>query len=143
MTNPTQTPANVFHGEGERILVVDDDPAILEILGAGLRTMGFEVTALPDAAAALPILRQPDAVDLLILDCIMPGMSGATLLRTLSAEGIEIPVLLISGVNEDQLRLDPQLRDLPFLAKPFLFLHLSRALSQLLERESCCGTKPV
>lgn len=82
-----------------RILVVDDEPMIVELLSVSLRYQGFEVAAAANGAEGLDKAKtfRPDA---LIVDVMMPGMDGFGLLRRLRADGIEAPVLFLTARDE-------------------------------------------
>ncbi|WP_067670194.1 response regulator transcription factor [Nocardia miyunensis] len=82
-----------------RILVVDDEPMIVELLSVSLRYQGFEVTSAGNGAEGLDKAKtfRPDA---LIVDVMMPGMDGFGLLRRLRADGIEAPVLFLTARDE-------------------------------------------
>ncbi|WP_067647413.1 response regulator transcription factor [Nocardia harenae] len=84
-----------------RVLVVDDEPMIVELLAVSLRFQGFEVETAADGAQALDRARgfRPQA---LIVDVMMPGMDGFGLLRRLRADGITAPVLFLTARDEVQ-----------------------------------------
>jgi DNA-binding response OmpR family regulator len=69
-----------------RILIADDDRVSAQALAHILKTAEFDVASVPDGAAALEALRQPDAPALAILDWMMPGLDGPTVCRQLRAE---------------------------------------------------------
>jgi len=79
-----------------RILVVDDEENIVELLSVSLKFQGFEVHTAVNGAAALDRAREvrPDAV---ILDVMMPGMDGFGVLRRLRADGIDAPALFLTA----------------------------------------------
>lgn len=81
------------------MLVVDDEPMIVELLSVSLRFQGFEVATAGDGAKALDLARRfrPQA---LIVDVMMPGMDGFGLLRRLRADGIAAPVLFLTARDE-------------------------------------------
>ncbi|AII06330.1 alkaline phosphatase [Rhodococcus opacus] len=87
-----------------RVLVVDDEPNILELLSVSLRFQGFEVATAPTGAEGLDTARtfRPDAV---ILDVMMPGMDGFGLLKRLRADGVDAPVLFLTAKDavEDKI----------------------------------------
>ncbi|WP_227998262.1 response regulator transcription factor [Nocardia australiensis] len=84
-----------------RVLVVDDEPMIVELLSVSLRYQGFEVDSAADGAQALDKARsfRPQAM---IVDVMMPGMDGFGLLRRLRADGIDAPVLFLTARDEVQ-----------------------------------------
>lgn len=84
-----------------RVLVVDDEPMIVELLSVSLRYQGFAVDTAIDGAQALDKARtfRPQA---LIVDVMMPGMDGFGLLRRLRADGIDAPVLFLTARDDVQ-----------------------------------------
>ncbi|GAA4489893.1 response regulator transcription factor [Rhodococcus olei] len=85
---PTKTDA--------KVLIVDDEPNIVELLSVSLRFQGFEVAVASTGAEGLDRAKsfRPDA---LILDVMMPGMDGFGLLRRLRADGVDAPVLFLTA----------------------------------------------
>ena len=79
-----------------RVLIVDDEPLILETTSAIIRSFGFSVRAAPDGFAALKILREV-LPDLIIADLRMPSMSGFELLSIVRRRFPHIPTIAISG----------------------------------------------
>jgi two-component system OmpR family response regulator len=79
-----------------RILVVDDEPNILELLSASLRFSGFEVETAADGQAALEAARR-FGPDLILLDVMMPGLDGFDVLRSLRGGGSRTPVLFLTA----------------------------------------------
>ncbi|MDT5266901.1 MAG: two-component system, OmpR family, response regulator, partial [Mycobacterium sp.] len=79
-----------------RVLVVDDETNIVELLSVSLKFQGFEVHTASSGPAALDKAREvrPDAV---ILDVMMPGMDGFGVLRRLRADGIDSPALFLTA----------------------------------------------
>src|SRR5580692_8302554 len=79
-----------------RVLVVDDETNIVELLSVSLKFQGFEVHTASRGPAALDRAREvrPDAV---ILDVIMPDMDGSGVLRRLRADGIDAPALFLTA----------------------------------------------
>lgn len=87
-----------------RVLVVDDEPNIIELLKVSLKFQGFEVETAQSGLEALEKARsfQPDAF---ILDVMMPGMDGYELLPKLRAEGFEGPVLYLTAKDAVEHRI--------------------------------------
>jgi signal transduction histidine kinase/CheY-like chemotaxis protein len=82
---------------GLRVLLVDDDVGVLTTLREGLADLGWEVPIAPDAETALGMLDRRDAIDVLVTDISMPGMSGTELARKVRQRRPELPILLMSG----------------------------------------------
>ncbi len=112
-----------------RILIVDDQPDLLEMIRAGLSLSGYKVCAATDGTAAVYAAAN-FAPDLVIMDVNMPGLSGAALCARLrQATGCDkVPVLLISAMaTPDELQASLQAGAREYLRKPF-------ELGQLLQR---------
>ncbi len=87
-------------GEGEilkTILIVDDDCHALKFLRDLMLHLGYEVVAKPDGLAAFSVVKQGEAVDLVITDYQMPGMNGLELLASLKQTAPSIPVIMVSA----------------------------------------------
>jgi DNA-binding response OmpR family regulator len=82
-----------------RVLIVDDEPSILEILAEILTTQGHTVATAATGREALEHLRTFPA-DVIILDLIMPGMSGNQMLAALRTQGVDVPAIAISGAPD-------------------------------------------
>lgn len=116
-----------------RILVVDDDPYLLDLLIETLKTIGYEAGGAADAAQALTLLRQT-AVDLVITDIKMPGMSGIELARRIHQEYPRLPVIFISGVFTSSIlkTIDKE----PHLPKPFRIGQLEELIARVVAEKS-------
>ena len=82
-----------------RLLVVDDEPNIRELLATSLRFAGFEVHAAADGAAALRLARDTEP-DLVVLDVMLPDMDGFTVTRRLREKGQHVPVLFLTARDD-------------------------------------------
>lgn len=110
-----------------RVVIVDDEPGIVDFVQLGLTQEGFEVFSAPDAAAALAVVRSTRP-DLVILDVGLPDQDGFALLRRLRAE-TDVPVIMLTarGEVEDRVRgLEAGADD--YVAKPF---HLEELLARV------------
>src|SRR4051794_32067972 len=93
--------ASIFKKEGKTnmiILVVDDDPNILQLVNIHLVQAGYEVIKATNGAEALELLKEQHP-DLAVVDVMMPGMDGFELTRRLRSE-VDIPVLLLTAKGE-------------------------------------------
>jgi two-component system OmpR family response regulator len=79
-----------------RVLVVDDEPNIVELLSVSLRVAGFDVRTAADGRSALDVARS-FGPDLLVLDVMMPGLDGFDVLRSLRSGGSRVPVLFLTA----------------------------------------------
>jgi two-component system, OmpR family, phosphate regulon response regulator OmpR len=110
------------------VLVVDDEPAVLEVLEHVLAEAGHEVTAAQSAEHARKHCRRAE-YDAAVVDFVMPGEDGLSLAEFLRGGGV--PVLLITGA----MTFDELLgHGMPILGKPFSSAQLEVALRHLLER---------
>jgi two-component system OmpR family response regulator len=87
-----------------RLLVVDDEPNILELLSASLRYAGFEVATAANGLEALKLAKQ-FRPDLIVLDVMMPDLDGFAVVRRLRNDGITVPVLFLTArdATEDKV----------------------------------------
>ncbi|HET9594287.1 MAG TPA: response regulator transcription factor [Anaeromyxobacteraceae bacterium] len=87
-----------------RILVVEDDADIRQVMAEALESQGYEVALAPDGAVALRLARE-DRPDLILLDLMMPRMDGWSFRRAqLADEALaDIPVVVVSAVGPDRL----------------------------------------
>ena len=119
---------------GARILVVDDDPNIREVLGIHLRNAGYEVATAKDGIeAGYGVLRSRP--DLIIADVEMPHMTGFELVAALRAdnEASSIPVILFTSQAEWEDR-GKQLGAVGYVTKPILVDQLLSVVAQHVER---------
>ncbi len=111
-----------------RILLADDNRQFVEMLRVTLEDEGFEVVTAYSGLAAAAIVERED-VDLLVLDVLMPGMSGDAVAELLQGLKPHLPVLLMTGDNGDPFVTTGAL---PRLRKPFAEHELVRAVGDLL-----------
>jgi CheY-like chemotaxis protein len=90
------------------ILVVDDDPDVLDTMAAMLRSSGHQVTAAPSGVRALDVLDAGGAFDLLITDIVMPGLHGFNLARMATMRRRSLAVLYLTGFVEQSAALADQ-----------------------------------
>jgi two-component system copper resistance phosphate regulon response regulator CusR len=117
-----------------RILIVEDEPAAAAVLAKGLREHAYAVDVALDGDAALRQIEVND-YDLLILDVLLPCMSGLDLCRQIRTEGVAVPVLMLTargGLDERVEGLDAGADD--YLPKPYHFKELLARVRALLRR---------
>ena len=99
---PLSDTLSVPNGHGEKILVVDDEPCILEAAKRVLEGWGYKPLLAEDGVAALAIYaRQPDEIDLVLTDLVMPLMDGLMLIRALRKLNPAQKIILSTGRDED------------------------------------------
>ncbi len=89
-----------LRNEHPRVLVVDDEASIRDLLAKTLALADYEVDTAPDASAALTCVRATE-YDLLIADLRMPGMDGLTLIRQVKKIRADLPVIIITGFSSE------------------------------------------
>jgi two-component system cell cycle sensor histidine kinase/response regulator CckA len=116
------------------VLLVDDEPMVLKILGAVLTLHGYNVLQAEDYYAALQAAESHGGcIDLLITDIALPGLNGFELARKLLQYRPELRVLLMSGYTGSEIchYYGVELGDLHFLEKPFKPVEFLRRLQVL------------
>jgi len=125
---------------GLRLLLVEDEPGIRQILTIGLKRHGLHVTAAADADMALADLASEQAFDILLSDVMMPGLDGVELASRARAVYPALAVLLMSGFAEPPLHRAAQTAGIGFIAKPFamqeLLCHLETAVMNIAEKNN-------
>jgi len=117
-----------------RVLLVEDEVGLADAIARGLAAEGFEVEAVHDGREGLERARE-HRFDALILDIMLPGMNGYQICRTLRAEGVWTPLLMLTakdGEWDEAEALDTGADD--FLSKPFSFVVLVARLRAILRR---------
>lgn len=120
----------------KRILVVDDEPHIREVVELYLRRDGFEVEAVGDGAAALAAIeRKPP--DLMVLDLMLPIMGGFQVTRALRHGEQDIPIIMLTAKNDEADRVAGlELGADDYLTKPFSPKELVARVKAVLRRAS-------
>jgi DNA-binding response OmpR family regulator len=111
-----------------RILIADDDRHLAELLRVTLEEAGFEAVSAHSGLAAAALIERED-FDLLVLDVLMPGMSGDAIADLIHQLKPDVPVLLMTGDSGDQFVRGGEL---PLLRKPFSERELVDAVRGLL-----------
>ncbi|MFT3927051.1 MAG: response regulator [Myxococcales bacterium] len=113
------------------ILLVDDDPAVLDATRAMLDDLGFEVHACLGGAAALEVIKDASVrIDALVSDVVMPGLDGLALTDLIEVLRPGTPTILMSGYPFDGLAAKHRQVAVHFLRKPFRIVELIEALDQ-------------
>jgi DNA-binding response OmpR family regulator len=116
-----------------KILLVDDDPGVLDVVAFMLRREGFDVDEERDGTAALDKART-DAFDIVILDIMLPGMSGTDVCRALRAES-DVPILMLTARDAEIDRvLGLELGADDYVTKPFSTAELLSRVRAILRR---------
>jgi two-component system cell cycle sensor histidine kinase/response regulator CckA len=128
----------MLHREGDlrnaTILVVEDSPAVRQMVCVMLTLTGYNCLEASDGAEALSLLERAGDVQLVLTDVLMPNMDGAELARHLSRIRPELRILFMSGYVEDSLVRSLGKASSHFLAKPFTATTLMEKVRQALDR---------
>jgi DNA-binding response OmpR family regulator len=125
-----------------RVLVIEDDPAILRGLMDNLEFEGYEVTTATDGETGYR-LQQNNQPDLIVLDLMLPRMSGLALCRKLRAEGKQTPILMLTARSDESDRvagLDIGADD--YMTKPFSVPELMARVRAILRRTRSSARLP-
>lgn len=119
-----------------RILVIDDDPKIREVLQDGLTQMGMEIETAADGLSGLERL-QAGSFDMILLDVMLPDIQGWDLLTRLRQLGIHTPVILVTARDA----VDERIKGLllggdDYVVKPFVFNELVARIQAVLRRKT-------
>ncbi len=118
-----------------RVLVVEDEPLVGGLMGESLQEAGFEALCFAQGAEAVAWVRShPGETDLVLLDLVMPGMSGREVFHALQALEPGLRVLLVSGYSEgDDVQDLLEAGALGLLGKPFRLAKLKERIQELLQ----------
>jgi len=118
-----------------RLLLVEDDPTLRQALTFNLTREGYDVAAVGDGEAALHAARN-ERLDLVVLDVMLPGMSGVEVLRTLRRDGVTTPVIMLSAKGDEIDRVvGLKIGADDYVAKPFSRPELLARIEAVLRRQ--------
>jgi DNA-binding response OmpR family regulator len=125
------------------VLVVEDDPTLLSTLAFNLRREGYRVLTAADGEAGLALARRElPRLDLVVLDLMLPRLSGLQVLRHLRAESA-IPILILSARGEEQDRIDGlELGADDYVVKPFALRELLARVRAGVRRRAVPAAQP-
>jgi len=131
---PASQRADSVSGGSETILLVEDEPAVMEFTRQVLERLGYRVLVSGDAGEALTLAAAEPAISLVVTDIRLPGMDGATLATRLRETHDAVRVLYVSGYAGDAMISSGVVpSDDAFLAKPFTSDELARRVRGLLD----------
>ncbi|MBE9006444.1 response regulator [Fortiea sp. LEGE XX443] len=133
---PLREDLELFKGNGELILVVDDETGILETTKISLETYNYRVMTASNGIEAIALYAQhEDEISLVLMDVMMPLMDGTTAISTLQKMNSQVKVVAVSGLTAtDKLTKMSGVRK--FLSKPYTAKELLQTLHKILVQES-------
>jgi FixJ family two-component response regulator len=119
---------------GERIAIVDDEQAMATVTATVLDRAGYSTVAYTSPARFLKAFdANPERIDLLVADVVMPGITGIQLVRKLRETGYDLPILLMTGFGvQSRLQMGGSLGRISFVRKPFTMAQLTQSVRRLL-----------
>ena len=123
---------------GARVLVVDDEPSIADAVSTALQDVGFSTMIAGDGRSALREVGKGN-IDLIVLDVMLPDLSGFAVAAAMQNEGLDVPVLFLTARDsiEDKLRGLRSGDD--YLTKPFITAELVARVEAILRRSAPAG----
>ena len=119
----------------KRVLVVEDEASIREMVALNLKMAGWEVVEAPSAERALELMHHGEECDAALLDIMLPGMDGLSLCETIRRENNEIGIIIVSAIGQES----DKIRGLSigaddYITKPFSVSELVARLEALTRR---------
>ena len=133
-------------GNGERIMVIEDDLAVREATAAALKSLGYEVVDGGDGTDALNIAAgQEQDIDILLTDVVLPhGLTGPELAHQISQRSTNTQILLMTGYADSHvLRGNDDERNYPLIKKPFEVGELSKTIEKMLSERPVDPTATI
>ena len=129
----TETSCELPRGKGQVVMVVDDDSLLMVAAQEMLAALGYQPAGFPSGAAALKVLRaEPERFDVVLIDEVMPQLSGIALAGEIRERLPEIPILLMSGYSGRDLTRRAQRAGVDaVLRKPFLSRDIAEAIARV------------
>ncbi|TAK07349.1 MAG: response regulator, partial [Rhizorhabdus sp.] len=123
-------------GAGQRVLVVEDDPAVRLLIRDVLEEVGYAAIEACDGQAAIPILESDMIIDLMISDVGLPGMNGRQLADTARLHRPDLPILFVTGYAENAaIRSGFLGANMAMITKPFSLDDLGQKIDAILAPE--------
>ena len=119
-----------------KVLIADDDPAILDLLSIYMRNEGYDCLLANDGQEALDLVHQHSDIDIALLDIMMPNKTGLEVLKDLRSQIIQLPVIFVSAKQEQTDKIYGLLSGADdYVTKPFEPLEVIARVKSLLRRQ--------
>ena len=128
---------------GATVLVVDDEPAVLDTVRDGLMAHGYQVLTAAGPDQAIQVAQaHAGTIALALIDVVMPGMSGPEVARRLHESRPDLKVLFMSGFSTEVVVVHGLTEGDPLLVKPFSLATLARKVHDVLDYRSPFSRPP-
>jgi len=118
-----------IQGQGETILLVDDDEDMRQATGEALSELGYQIVVAGNGEEAMNTIKlNSHKFDLLLTDIVMPIMGGVELATSIRQSGKNMPIIFMTGYDKDRALEDGDLDTIFVLSKPFAFTKLSQLI---------------
>jgi CheY-like chemotaxis protein len=136
LVSADEAQAPLPRGNGERVLLVDDEPNLLAMTAEVLERLGYEPVAFSDSYAALAAFKaEPRSFDVVITDEVMPGLTGTRLASVMRMQRRELPIILLSGYSGPTLTRQAFAAGVSeLLVKPLQSRQIAATLARVLHR---------
>jgi len=123
----------VIRGRGEMILVIDDEPAVRDVVCSLLKIYGYAPLSASDGSSGLALYRERrEEIRIVITDMMMPGMQGVEVVRELRSVNPDVRIVAMSGVVSERSEMPEDAGRLAFLPKPMTGVELIGALQRVM-----------
>ena len=128
--------ANIIHGNGETILIADDEAEVLMVTTRLLHNLGYKVVEASCGEEAVEKFREtPESFDLVFLDIIMPGLTGPSAAHQIRAIRPDVPIAFYTGYGEDEILEEMRKLDgFKLITKPYRINEVSMLLHSMLAK---------
>ncbi|MDQ0110018.1 DNA-binding response OmpR family regulator [Chitinophaga terrae (ex Kim and Jung 2007)] len=126
-----------------KLLLIEDEPAVVSVITRGLTEAGYEISVAPDGNSGLEMALNNPSFRLIILDVMLPGMNGIEVCRSLRKSQVDTPILMLTALGTTEnivMGLDSGADD--YLLKPFKLQELEARIRSLMRRKTG-NTEPV
>jgi len=130
-------------GGHELILLAEDEPQVRELAAQVLRSLGYTVLEASDGEQAVRLfVERPQRINLVMLDLVMPRLTGDKAYQVMSSIRADVPVVFISGYSAELAGLSAEAIPGVLLRKPFAVADLARCVREVLERAQRAAAQP-
>ncbi len=130
---PTPIRPDLREGQGEVVLLVEDDPAVRLLIGEILHDLSYRWLEAEDASSAIEILRSGERIDLMVSDVGLPGMNGRQLAEIAHQHRPQLPVLFVTGYAENAaIRSGFLGTNMDMITKPFVMEELANKIAEMM-----------